>query len=81
MVPAALHRQLKVRQVSDRFVRHSSQFLVLSMIPLALGTSLDVFLVSRMILASRTVPVLVGAAVLILFTLLWMVVPKIVRLK
>jgi hypothetical protein len=50
MAPAAYHRQAEPRSVSETFVRVSSRLLLWSMLPLAVGIALDVFLVSRLVL-------------------------------
>jgi len=53
MAPAALHRQTEARSVSTRFITVSSRLLMASMIPLALGICLNVYLVARVIVGSR----------------------------
>lgn len=81
MTPAALHRQAQPMAVSERFVNVASRFLLCSMLPLALGISLDVYLVSRMVLKA-TAPAAVIAAVLFAgFGVLWYAVPRNRRLR
>src|SRR5437764_6682868 len=54
LTPAALHRQTQPRSVSQRFLMLSSRLLMWSMVPLAIGTSLDVYLVARVISGNYT---------------------------
>src|SRR4051794_8146312 len=49
MSPAAIHRHTQQRTVSERFVWLSSWLLLMSMFPLALGLSLDVYLIARIV--------------------------------
>ena len=80
MAPAALHRQTEPRSVSDRFLSLASRLLLMSMLPLALGISLDVYLVSEIILGAVGAAV-IAAAVLVLFLLLWFGLPRHRRLR
>jgi C4-dicarboxylate transporter len=47
-----------------------------SMAPLAIGTSLDVYLVARVISRSVAVALACGIGVLLMFTLLWVILPR-----
>src|SRR4051812_24632642 len=49
MAPAAIHRQSQQREVSERFIWLSSLLLRVSMLPLALGLTLDVYLIARVV--------------------------------
>jgi len=75
MAPAALHRQAGAQQVSAAFIRTSSLLLLFSMLPLALGVSLDFYLVGRIILHSAWSAVL-AAALLLVFFGLWFALPR-----
>src|SRR5437870_2598653 len=44
MAPAAIHRSTSQREVSERFIWLASRLLLASMVPLALGLCLDVYL-------------------------------------
>lgn len=79
MSPAALHRLTQPKSVSDRFLAWSSRLLMWSMVPLAIGTSLDVYLVARIVTASTPISLACAAAVLIVFATLWYVVPRLFR--
>jgi uncharacterized protein DUF6328 len=75
MAPAALHRLCEPRTVSRRFLTIASRMLMWSMAPLALGTAIDVYLVSRVIVHSRLAASIIGAAALLVFLVLWVIVP------
>ena len=51
VAPAAYHRQAQ-HQISKHFIELSSHFLAWAMAPLALGTCLDIYLVTRVVLIS-----------------------------
>ena len=55
MAPAAIHRQSQLREVSERFIWLSSLLLRVSMLPLALGLTLDVYLIARVVFAQLAV--------------------------
>jgi hypothetical protein len=77
--PAALHRQTEPRAVSGRFITISSRLLMASMIPLAVGICLDVYLVARLIMGSGRVASIVATALLGVFIVLWFLLPRAVR--
>jgi uncharacterized protein DUF6328 len=76
MAPAALHRQTGAQHVSEAFIRTSSLLLLCSMLPLALGITLDFYLVARIILESAWSTVL-AAALLLVFIGMWFGLPRI----
>ena len=80
MTPAALHRQKGPYYVSDTFVRVSNRLLLASMAPLALGISVDFYLICRIIVGGPFVAVL-AAGMLLLFIGLWFVLPRAGRLQ
>jgi uncharacterized membrane protein YidH (DUF202 family) len=63
MAPAALHRQMHQQAVTQRFIRVASKLL--------LG-----FFVGKVIAASLAVGIVIALALLGLFILLWIVVPR-----
>jgi hypothetical protein len=75
MAPAALHRQSEPRSVSERFINVSSTLLLAGMFPLALGISLDVYLISAMIMGTPQAGWLVAGALLLVFAALWLWLP------
>jgi Family of unknown function (DUF6328) len=76
MAPAALHRQLQPRAVSDGFVLVSSRLLLWSMLPLAVGVSTDLYLIARVILGATAPAALLAAAVLVVYLALWYGLPR-----
>jgi hypothetical protein len=72
MAPAALHRQMHQQAVTQRFIRVASKLLL----AMALGLCLEVFLVGKVIAASLAVGIVIALALLGLFILLWIVVPR-----
>jgi hypothetical protein len=79
MAPAALHRQTEPMSVSRRFLRISSHLLMASMAPLAVGLCLDIYLVARVIVGTRGVAAVVATALLGVFIVLWLLVPRLSR--
>jgi uncharacterized protein DUF6328 len=75
MAPAALHRQTGAQHVSVAFIRTSSMLLLRSMLPLALGISLDFYLIARVILESAWSAAL-AAGLLGIFVAIWFVLPR-----
>jgi len=80
MTPAALHRQRGPYYVSDTFVRVSNRLLLWSMAPLALGITVDFYLICKIIVGGAMVVVL-AAALFLLFIGLWFVLPRARRLQ
>lgn len=79
MAPAALHRQSDPMAVSRRFIENSSRFLMASMIPLAAGICLDVYVIARVILGTVVGAVVIAVLLLAVFILFWRVIPQIAR--
>jgi hypothetical protein len=76
MTPAAYHRQVRAREVSETLIRISSRLLLSSMVPLALSVCIDFYLVARVLLGGAIVPWL-ATAMLAVFVVLWFVVPRV----
>jgi Family of unknown function (DUF6328) len=76
MAPAAIHRQTQQRSVSERFIWLSSLLVLASMFPLALGLSLDVYLIARVVFGTPGISLVLSAVLLALLMLLWMVLPR-----
>ena len=79
MAPAALHRQSEPMSVSRRFIRESSLLLMASMVPLAIGMSLDVYVIARVIVNSVAVAAVIAVALLLVFLIFWRLVPQAAR--
>jgi hypothetical protein len=75
MAPAALHRQSEPMSVSRTFIATSSRLLMASMIPLAAGICLDVYLISRVILGTSAGAIVVALLLLAVFFVFWRVIP------
>jgi len=75
MTPAAYHRQTNPRMVSELFLIISSRIMLWSMWPLAVGLSLEFYLIARIILHSALAPAL-AALVFSAFLGLWVVLPR-----
>jgi len=76
MTPAALHRQIEPRAVSDRFVLVSSRLLLWSMLPLALGIVTDLYLVARVVLRNSGQAAIIALGLLALYAALWLGLPR-----
>jgi hypothetical protein len=75
MAPAAFHRMSERGQVSRALINLSSRLLAWGMVPLMLGIVLDVFVVTLAALDESRTAAAGGLAALVLFTLLWFVLP------
>lgn len=80
MAPAAIHRRREPRSVSAGFLTVSSRLLMLGMVPLALATVLDVYLVA--VAAAHDTVIASSAAFVaaVAFIVLWWVMPARLRL-
>jgi len=76
MAPAAIHRQSQQREVSERFIWLSSLLLRMSMLPLALGLSLDVYLIARVVFDAPALGFVFAATLLVVLAILWWFVPR-----
>ncbi len=76
MAPAAIHRQSQQREVSERFIWLSSLLVRVSMLPLALGLALDVYLIARVVFGTPGFGLAFSAGLLLALVLLWMVLPR-----
>ncbi|HEY1289125.1 MAG TPA: DUF6328 family protein [Burkholderiales bacterium] len=76
MAPAAIHRQSQQREVSERFIWLSSLLLRISMLPLALGLTLDVYLIAVVVFGTSGLALAFAAALLVVLLLLWVVLPR-----
>jgi hypothetical protein len=78
MTPAAYHRQAEPEQVSESFVRLSSWLLLGSMPLLAAAICLEFYLVAQVLLGG-TASIAVAIGLLVVFVVLWLVLPRIAR--
>jgi Na+/melibiose symporter-like transporter len=80
MAPAALHRRREPQTISSQFLQISSRLLMWSMAPLASGTTLDVYIVARVITRSTTEATAAALVALAIFAILWGIFPSRARL-
>jgi hypothetical protein len=71
MSPAAYHRIVERGEDTERFLKLAGRFVVASMIPLALGVSLNFFVVVYKVTASGTLSIFGTALLLIMFFGFW----------
>jgi len=81
MSPAALHRQTEPLSVSRPFISMSSRLLMASLVPLAVGICLDIYLVTRVTVGTRGVAATVAVFLLGVFILLWLLLPRLARAR
>jgi hypothetical protein len=81
MTPAALHRQLEPRGVSEGFVLLSSRLLLWSMLSLALGISTDLYLIARLIFGATLPAMLLAMGLFAVYCTLWFLLPQSTRLQ
>ena len=79
MTPAAYHRLALQNAVSQSFIDVSSRLLLCSMFPLVLGTCLDFYLISTMILANAWWGAGLSLILMGIFGSLWFGLPYVAR--
>jgi uncharacterized protein DUF6328 len=79
MAPAAVHRHMNPRSITFRFIVISSRLLMASMVPLAIGICLDVYLVARLIVGSATIAGVIAVPLFAVFIVFWLLLPRAVR--
>jgi uncharacterized protein DUF6328 len=77
MTPAAYHRQAEPATVSKRFLIISTKLLFGSMYPLMGGILLDFYLIGSLILQSRLLSLLATLCLCCVFTVLWILLPRV----
>lgn len=81
MTPAAYHRQTNPRDVSQGFIDLATRLLLFSMPLLALSISMEVYLISHIILQDTLFSWLIALGLLTVFIILWFVLPHSAALK
>src|SRR4029450_7188130 len=74
MTPAAYHRQMHIRRVTDQSLRLSPRLLLWSMLPLAVSLCIDFYLIAQVIL-NVIVAAWLATALFALLIPVWFVVP------
>ena len=77
MTPAAYHRLCMPEGVSEGFILLASKLLLLSMVPLALGICLELFLIASIVLESVAVAGAIASLVALVFAGLWFALPRV----
>jgi hypothetical protein len=80
MTPAAYNRQITPRAVTGDFIRLSTRLLLWSMVPLAVGICLDLYLIGR-IIVGNVGGALLSAAVFAVYVTLWFILPRVERIQ
>lgn len=80
MAPAAIHRHREPRAVSGQFLRVASRLLMLGMVPLAVATVLDVYLVAVAVAHDAVTPPVAAIMAALAFILFWWMMPARLRL-
>ena len=75
MTPAAYHRIAERGMVSRHFVELASRFLECAMFPLMLSITVDLFLLSRLILNNSALSIAVAVGAILMFFGLWYLFP------
>ena len=79
LTPAAYHRHVERRIVSERFVKMSSRLLTWSLVPFLIGICLDTYLIGRIILTDTVPALAAGIGMFVVLGGLWFVLPVAVR--
>ncbi len=81
MAPAAYHRQTAPRQASDGFIRLASWFLLIALVPLLLGISLDFYLLTRLVQLDVSLGIFLSILLGAMFVVMWYVLPHLAVLN
>ena len=81
LTQAMYHRQTSEKEVAEEFIRIASRLLLLSMLPIVGSISIEVYLISRVILNSTSWALLLTIVVFSLFLILWIGLPRIEALR
>ena len=81
MAPAAYHRQTNPEEATESFLELATNLLLLSMLPLMVGITLDFYLIARLILENNIVSLLLAIALLIWFATFWFLLPRLKKLQ
>jgi hypothetical protein len=75
LAPAAYHRQAN-HQISLHFISLASSFIAWAMLPLAIGTCADIYLVSLVIVNSSSIAAIITLGLASVFAWTWFVLPR-----
>jgi hypothetical protein len=75
MTPAVYHRQTRPQEASEHGVHLATRLMTWSMVPMALGMCIDLYIVARLVL-EQTLAVAVSICLLGLFAGFWYFLPR-----
>jgi hypothetical protein len=81
MTPAAYHRTHGSRESTSSFIRMSNRLLLASMVPLAVGLSLDIYLIARIVMGATPAAGWVAGGAGALMAFLWFLFPRLPALN
>lgn len=81
LTQAMFHRQTSEKEVAEEFIRIASRLLLSSMLPIVGSISIEVYLISRVILNSTAWALLLTIVVFSLFLVLWIGLPRVEALR
>ena len=76
MTPAAFHRTHGAGEITDTFIHVCSLLLLASMVPLALGLSIDFHLISKLVFGGEGLSRYFGASLFAVLFTLWFIFPR-----
>jgi hypothetical protein len=76
MAPAAYHRQAEQGSISRSMLAIASRFIGFGLVPLMLGVSLDVYVVSFLVTGSSAWAAVIGLGCFAVFAGLWFAFPR-----
>jgi hypothetical protein len=79
MAPAAYHRQVEPRQVSERFVTYANRMLMAAMVLLALAITSDLYVIARIILVDAIAAAGIASVAFAAFWSLWWLLPHMLQ--
>jgi hypothetical protein len=77
MTPAAYHREVEPDGISEKFLHTATQLLLCGMLLLAIAIPLDFYVVSSLVLQSKTICILISALMWLTLLGLWFAFPMI----
>jgi len=79
MTPAAYHRTTGTDSVTRYFIKVSTRLLLLSMFPLAMGVTLDFYLIAYIILHNAILSALLAGTFFLIFMVAWFIFPHLAK--
>lgn len=76
MTPAAYHRHISPRAITERFLGVASRLLLWAMISLLLAICMDFYIIAQMILVNAARSLVLSCILLVVFVILWFLLPR-----